>query len=451
LDANGNTEQVPALDLSVGDHIRLLPGETLPVDGRLVDGLSSFDESLLTGEAEPVLHRPGDSLVAGAVNVDQSIVVEVLRPLQASALSEIQRLVRQGLEQRPRYALLAERVARWFVAVLLLIATTTAGFWLWYDPQHWLANTIAVLIVTCPCALALATPVSLAVSAGRFVRLGVLPLRMEALDALALTDTLAFDKTGTLTRGRPELATVEVIGGRERQALLDIAATIATVSEHPLARALRGAGDSDGLQVEASDNRPGAGIRATIAGHDWALGSPAFITDLGYNTSDQQRGSIDDLRHQGHTVSLLADDQGPQAILSFTDPLRPGITAMIAELRRNGIDHVAILSGDSQAAVDRIGRQLGIADCHGGLSPADKMAWIQARQASGHPVGMFGDGINDAPVLAAADVSLSFSDATDLANASSDFLLLGNDANALPAVPPSHSAAGAISTARLSS
>jgi Cu2+-exporting ATPase len=407
-----------------------LPGETLPVDGSLINGVSSFDESLLTGEARPVVHQPGDVVIAGAVNGEQAVTIRVTHTLQHSAVSEIRQLVERGLEVRPRYALLAEKVASGFVAVLLLIATATALFWLLTDPGNWLPSTIAVLIVTCPCALALATPVALAVSAGRFIDLGVLPLRMRAIDALARSDLFVFDKTGTLTSGQPAVAAVVPIAGLDEDSCLRHAGALAAKSAHPVTHALRQVVPQPRIITTEVKNVPGAGISASIEGREWRLGKPGFAADsAAYD--EHTRAIIADSRARGQLVSVLANAEGVQAVVSFEDPLRPGIEAMLAGLKDSGVRHFAILSGDAHDSVLRLARQLGIEDAHGGLSPADKLAWTQAQQAQGRQLAMFGDGINDAPTLAVADVSISFADATDLANASSDFLILGDDAGSL--------------------
>ncbi|MEN8108353.1 MAG: heavy metal translocating P-type ATPase [Pseudomonadota bacterium] len=430
LDAAGAVAAVPVDELAAGDHLRLLPGETLPVDGTVITGTSSFDESLLTGEARPVVHQPGDAVVAGVVNGEQPLTIQVTHTLQHSAVSEIRRLVERGLEMRPRYAVLAERVASWFVATLLLIATATTVYWLRTDPANWLSSTIAVLIVTCPCALALATPVALAVSAGRFIDLGVLPLRMRALDALACSELFVFDKTGTLTSGRPAVAAVVPTAGLDEDACLCHAAALAAESAHPVARALHQLVPQPGIVTTRVENVPGAGIRATIEGHEWRFGKPGFAADSAA-CGEHTRAVIADGRARGQLVSVLANPGGVQAVVLFEDPLRPGVDTMLAGLKDSGVRQLAILSGDAHESVQRLARQLGIADAHGGLSPADKLAWTQAQQKQGRQLAMFGDGINDAPTLAAANVSISFADATDLANASSDFLILGDDARAL--------------------
>ena len=432
LDEAGYCYEIPAGELVVGDRIRVLPGETVPVDGALLLGSSSFDESLLTGEASPVVRKPGDQVVAGSVNGEQTVVIRVTHELQASAISEIRRLVERGLAQRPRYALLAERAARGFVAAVLVIAGATALFWLQVEPAAWLPNTIAVLIVTCPCALALATPVALAVSAGRFVALGVLPLRMRALDSLALCELVAFDKTGSLTAGQPALVAVETTGSLDRGESLGYAAALSALSEHPIARALRRSAPVPGLVIEEAENVPGSGIRAVIAGQAWRLGRAEFVLDMP-RLDPAVKAAVQRLSAAGHSVSLLANPEGVQAVMAFSDPLRAGVQDMLVDLRQAGVRQFAILSGDTQRSVSGVGRQLGIDDCRGRLSPEDKLRWIRQKQADGHRVGMFGDGINDAPVLAAADVSVSFSEATDLANASSDFLILGDDIRCLAA------------------
>jgi len=422
--------EVPVVELVPGDCIRLLPGETLAVDGIIVRGRSSFDESLLTGEALPVVHATGEDVAAGAVNGDQPVEIRVTHGVQTSAVNEIRRLVERGLEQRPRYALLAERAAGWFVAAVLLIAAATALFWLQTEPARWISSTIAVLIITCPCALALATPVALAVSAGRFIELGVLPLHLRAVDALAHSDCFVFDKTGTLTAGQPAVAAVVTTGSLDRNQCLRHAAALAAHSEHPVARALRRVIPLPRLAVEPLENVPGFGIRALIAGRQWRLGKPAFVLHA-LPPDPELAALIGQARDRGQLVSLLSNPDGVQAVLTLEDPVRPGVERLLAGLADAGVRRFAMLSGDASATVAKLGRRLGIPECRGDLSARDKLDWTRARQGEGASVAMFGDGLNDAPTLAAADVSISFADATDLANAGSDFLLLGEDPAAL--------------------
>jgi len=429
-DENGTREDVAVEDLVPGDLLRLVPGETAPVDGTVSSGTSSFDESLLTGEFNPVLKRAGDIVVAGSVNGDQPIIIKVTKTMQTSALSEIRHLVERGLEQRPRYALLAERVASLFVAAILVIAVATAWFWLQNDPSNWLPATISVLIITCPCALALATPVALTVSAGQLIQLGVLPLRMEALDVLAKSDYFVFDKTGTLTAGKPRLVDVIPLSDLNRNDVLQYAAVISADSEHPLSRAFIDVDRQLHIEISHVKNTPGAGISARLADREWQFGKPEFIAKNKPLDIDIL-AQLDSFRAKGQTVSLLSDMETVYAIFVFEDPLRPGIEMLLDGLTASGITHFSILSGDTRSSVVKIGRQIGIDDSRGNMSPAEKLVWITDRQKEGYRVAMFGDGINDAPALAAADVSISFSEATDLANVSSDFLILGNDASVL--------------------
>ncbi|MEN8207265.1 MAG: heavy metal translocating P-type ATPase [Pseudomonadota bacterium] len=430
IDEDGTRHDTAVEELLPGDLIRLVPGETIPVDGTISSGSSSFDESLITGESSPVLKQHGDHVVAGSVNGDQPVVIRVTKTLQASTLSEIQQLVEYGLEQRPRYARLAERVASWFVGAILVIAAATAWYWLQVEPTHWLTSTIAVLIVTCPCALALATPVALAISAGRFMEIGVLPLRMQALDDLAKSDFFVFDKTGTLTAGHPVLSAVHAMDHFDRDQCLRYASALSADSEHPLAKAVRLNDPQPGIRAAMIKNVPGSGIVACIDDMEWRLGKPDFAAQ-GHELSSEFVSVVEDCQSSGQLVSLLSNRDGIQAILTFDDPLRCGVQDLLTGLANTGVSNFAILSGDSPTSVSKLCQRLGISDCHGGMSPRDKLAWTDARQQEGHRIAMFGDGINDAPTLAVADVSVSFSGATDLANISSDFLILGNDASVL--------------------
>ena len=430
VDEEGVRQSVAVEELVPGDLVRLVPGETVPVDGEISNGISSFDESLLTGESNPVLKQAGDNVIAGSVNGDQPVIVRVTKTMQASALSEIRQQVDYGLEQRPRYAELAERVASVFVAVILVIAIATALLWCLSGSDNWLPSTIAVLIVTCPCALALATPVALTVSAGRLIKRGILPLRMSALDVLAKCDYFVFDKTGTLTAGTPCLNQLIALPGMDENQALQYAAAISADSEHPIARALRHVEVPVSVATKNVSNLPGSGICAEIDGSEWRFGKQEYAI-TGELQNPELQVKIDSARAKGLTVSLLSNAHEAQAIFIFEDPLRPGIKEMMQGLRDASVTHFSILSGDAHSTVMSIGEQLRIDDCHGGMSPPEKLAWVASKQAEGYRVAMFGDGINDAPALAAADVSISFSAATDLANVSSDFLILGKDASVL--------------------
>jgi Cu2+-exporting ATPase len=425
------TRSVPLVDIEPGDRVRVLPGELVPVDGMLVEGTSSFDESLLTGESAPVLHRPGEAVIGGARNIDQSVVLAVTHRSEQSTVSNMQRLLARALRSRPRSAVLAERAATWFVPVVLVIALFTTLLWLWLDPAAAVANTVSVLIVTCPCALALAVPVAITFSASGFAQKGILPLRMDAIEVLARAEVLALDKTGTLTQGRHRVVAVECVGAVDEAQARRLAAALELHSEHPIAQAFDTAAAA-ALQLGARHNHPGEGVSATIDGEAWRLGRPAFAL-AGHRVSEEIRSRVAALGRGGYTVVVLANDAGPQALFALADPPRAGIAAMLAELRALGVQQFAILSGDNQTLVDQLARELQVETALGGLRPEDKMAWVRAQQAAGRCVLMVGDGINDAATLSAANVSISFVHATDLAQGSSDFLLLGGDIGAIAA------------------
>ncbi len=426
-------EEVAVIDLRPGDRVRVRPGEVVPVDGEIVQGLSSFDESLLTGEPSPVPKQEGEPVMGGSINGDQAVLVQVLRPSDESTVSEIQRLVEHGLRTRPRYAALAERAAVVFVAVILAIAAATATLWWWLDPGQLVHNLVAVLIVTCPCALALATPVAVTLGAARLADLGVLPLRMSGLESLATARVLACDKTGTLTVGEPRLCLSEPLGPWSQAQVLRIAVALEQSSEHPFARAFRQGWQGAVDPVQGLRNHPGQGMEGTIEGRSWRLGRPEFATRGGHVEPALSR-RIQALRGEGHSVIVLAEaGEGPVALFGLIDQPREGLEAFINGMRQAGVRRIVILSGDHPDNVARLALRFGIEEFHGGVSPAQKLDWMRGEQLAGRRVIMMGDGINDAPTLAAADASLSFGEAADAAKVSSDFLITGKGLDGLPA------------------
>ncbi|MEW6445162.1 MAG: heavy metal translocating P-type ATPase [Pseudomonadota bacterium] len=428
VDADGDVE-APVVDLRPGDVVRLLPGASAPVDGRLLGGVSSFDESHLTGEAVPVLRREGDWISAGSCNVEQSVLMRVERVSLDSTMNELQRLMDQGLSERPRLAELAERVSAPFVAIVLALSALTALGWWLVEPARALPNTIAVLIITCPCALALATPVALAIAAGRFASLGVLPMRMAAVEALAVADTLVLDKTGTLTRGRPTLTDVRLLKGMDEHVARGLAAGMERHSEHPIAHALREGVEPQDIGDDVT-NLPGQGLECHHAGALWRLGTPGFALEGG-TLDDEERAWLDARMDEGSIVVVLSREGEGRAIFVMHDEPREGAGAFISEARALGVRRVVVLSGDQPGAVRSLAERLGIDEYHGAMRPEDKLAWIRQAQAGGAVVMMVGDGINDAPTLAAAQVSVSFGAATTLAQLHSDFVLLGADLRVL--------------------
>ena len=414
LTADGE-ESVPVTELRPGDRIRVRPGEAVPVDGRIVAGHSGFDESLLSGESRPVARGEGTVVAGGAINTQQPVTLVVLRPFAESAQSRIGDLTRQALGDRPAHVELANRIAGHFVAGVLAVAAGTFAFWWWANPAVAWSSTVAVLIVTCPCALALASPIAATLSAAGLARRQILPLRMSALETLAVADTLVVDKTGTLTAGRVSLEQI-VTHGMTRAEALGIAAALERDSTHPLAEALRRQAGEVATHAAQVRHHPGQGVSGRIDGREWRLGSLAFVTGEASPAADEAAPAVMQV--------FLAREGQVMAEFHFSDPLRPGAQAFIRALRGLGIYHVAMLSGDRPAHVRHVAGRLGIAEAHGGLSPADKLAWVQQRQAAGQRVVMLGDGINDAPVLAGADVSISLAEATCLAQVHSDFIVL---------------------------
>ena len=417
-------EEVPVVELIPGDLIRLAPGESVPVDGTISEGTGSFDESLLTGEVFPVRKIVGDEVIGGSLNGDQAVIMRVTRRSSESTLSDINRLVERGTQARPYYAKLAEQAALWFVAVVLLIAAVTAAVWTWLDPSRVITNLVAVLIVTCPCALALATPVAITLSAARFAEKGILPLRMNALEALAVGKLFVFDKTGTLTEGCPRVGVVDSLGNVSEDRVRQLAASLEVNSTHPFAKALRASYHGSLETCQDLSAFPAEGVEGRVQGVRWRLGKPEFAL-RGRVPEQSLWNRIQVLRGQGYSVVLLASDEGPQAVFALTDLLRNGLQTVLIRLRRLGVKRMVVLSGDHPDNVARVAAELEMDEFHGGLSPADKLDWIKRAQADGYRAIMVGDGMNDAPTLAAADTSLSFAEAASIARVSSDFVIMG--------------------------
>ena len=424
LDADGEQE-VLVTDLAPGDRVRVRPGEIVPADGRLIDGRSTFDESLLTGEPLPVARQPGDMLIGGTCNVDQTVILEVEKDTGDSTVAEIHRLLMRGMREAPRYAVLAQRAAAWFVAVVLLIAAVTATTWLLIDPALALPNTVSVLIVTCPCAFALATPVAAAIGVGRLADAGMLTVRSDAIEHLAQCDTFAFDKTGTLTLGELRVEQIATFGNLDAAQAMSLAAALEAHSEHPIGKALRAQHQGPVREVSDHLNRVGEGIQGTIDDTIWRIGKPAFA--LPAASLPRLQADHPTLMSSAYVVVALCDMDGNGALFALSDQMRPGVQELLATLRDRGVRHIALLSGDSQESVQQFAQNLDFDEALGDQKPSDKLTWIRRRQGDGARVAMAGDGINDAPTLAAADVSVSFAHATELAQVSSGLLVLGND------------------------
>ncbi|MGC1956014.1 MAG: heavy metal translocating P-type ATPase [Gammaproteobacteria bacterium] len=432
---DGREQNTFVYQVSPGDRLRVGPGERVPVDGRIIQGASRFDESLLSGEALPVARGPGDEVMGGARNWEQTVTLEVTRIAQDSTIMQLTRLMQASLADKPHCAQLADRLARWLVPAVMLVAGITAVVWLRLDASAALANTVAVLIVTCPCALALATPAVMALSARKLVALGVMPLRMSAIEELAHGGVWAFDKTGTLTAGRLELQTITRTGPLASEKALRIAAALESASTHPIAMALQKACPAPSLTVGEPQYVAGTGVRGVIEGQHWWFGKPGWMTAAtagGTAPPERLRGPEKD----EDLTAMLGNEHGIQACFRFSDQLRPGLPALLEALRQQRVKRLVMLSGDNQARLSRLGAKLGFDEALGGLSPQEKLSWVRRQQCIGQRVFMVGDGMNDAPVLGAANVALSFREATDLAQSASDFLLLTNDIGVIAKLRP---------------
>lgn len=410
-------ERVTPDELRAGDRVRILPGERVPADGRIECGSTDVDESLLTGESAPRVRRSGDELTAGTLNLTGVLEMTVTRVGQDSTLAAVSRLLERARGSRPAVADLADRVAAWFVTSVLLLALGVALYWLHADPTRAFGTVLAVLVVTCPCALSLATPAALAAATTRLARAGVLVTRGRALERLSAADRILFDKTGTLTRGEPRLEGVVLLEPRltETQCLA-VAAALEDHSGHPLARAFAhltpAAGVSD-VQAIA-----GRGLEGVIEGTRYRIGRLEFVLEGCAPTATQV---TDD---PYHTSVVLGDATGPLAEFHLTDVLRSDARDTIQRLTALGLV-AGIASGDRTGPVAAAARQLGDVAASANLTADGKLALVRALRAEGHRVVMVGDGVNDAPVLAAADVSVAIAAGTELAKVSADLILLG--------------------------
>jgi Cu2+-exporting ATPase len=410
-------ERVTPDELRAGDRVRVLAAERVPADGRIECGSTEVDESLLTGESAPRVRRSGDELTAGTLNLSGVIEMTVTRVGQDSTLAAVSRLLERARSSRPAVADLADRVAAYFVTGVLLLAAGVALYWLHADPSRAFGTVLAVLVVTCPCALSLATPAALAAATTRLARAGVLVTRGRALERLAGADRILFDKTGTLTRGEPRLESVVLLETRlTAPQCLSLAAALESHSGHPLARAfahLTPAACASELKSVA-----GRGLEGTIGGTRYRIGRREFVLEGCARTTARVTDN------HGHTSVVLGDATGPLAEFHLTDALRSDARDTIQRLAGLGLVP-GIASGDRTGPVAAAARQLGDVAASANLTADGKLSLVRALRGEGHRVVMVGDGVNDAPVLAAADVSVAIAGGTELAKVSADLVLLG--------------------------
>lgn len=419
LGDDGRAIRVLLSELAVGDQVLVQPGALIPADGLIVSGQSSVDESVLTGEYLPKPCIQGDAVTAGTLNIEGPLRVEVQALGDSTRLSAIVRLLERAHSDKPRLAELADRVAQWFLIVVLLAATVVGIVWWQLDPQRAFWIVLALLVATCPCALSLATPTALTTATGTLHRLGLLLTRGHVLEGLNHVDTVIFDKTGTLTEGRLSLSEVRTLGALDADACLELAAALENRSEHPIAKAFGRAP----LAADSVESVPGLGLHGSVGGRLLRIGQPDFVA-TGY------AGSAPAIPGDQGQWLLLGDSHGPLAWLVLNDRLREDAPTLVEACQRRGW-RTLLLSGDSSPMVGEIARKLGIEEARGGLTPADKLAYLQRLQNEGQRVLMLGDGVNDAPVLAAADISVAMGSATDLAKTSADAVLLSNRLDSL--------------------
>ncbi|HOP91100.1 MAG TPA: cation-translocating P-type ATPase [Ottowia sp.] len=422
-DAAGAWERVSVRRIRAGDVLQVLPGEAFPADGVLINGQTLADEALLTGESTPLARAVGERVIAGSHNLSAPVEMRVEQAGGDTRYAQIVALMAQAATSKPQIALLADRMAKPFLIFVLLAAGLACAWWWPSDPGHALMIAVAILVVTCPCALSLATPAAMLASAGALARNGVLVRRLQALEALSHVDTVVFDKTGTLTRDAFVLEDVRLREGVSRECALALAAALARGSLHPVSRALSLAADQEAAtqkppELTALREVPGQGVVALHgAAGELRLGSAAFC------------GVEADLAHG--PVSHLSDERGWLASFLLREDLRADSGAAVAELQAAGLK-VSLLSGDRSESAERVSQLAGIKDARGGCLPDDKLAWMQQAQAAGHQVAMVGDGLNDGPVLAGANVSFAFGRAVPLARAQADFVVLGDRLSLIP-------------------
>ena len=419
LDADGQSQRILLSELREGERVLVQPGSLIPADGRILDGQSSVDESLLTGEYLPQPRSVGDSVTAGTLNVEGPLTLEVQALGDATRLSAIVRLLERAQSEKPRLAEIADRVSQWFLLFILLAAALVGFIWWEIDSSRAFWVVLALLVATCPCALALATPTALTTATGSLHKLGLLLTRGHVLEGLNHIDTLVLDKTGTLTEGRLTLSAIHPLRELDQDSCLALAAALENRSEHPIARAFGQAPRA----AEAVDSHPGQGLQGRVDGRLLRIGEAGFVCAL----SNQ---AIPTITSEHGQWLLLGDEQGPLAWFVLDDRLREDAPELIAAARARGW-HIHLLSGDSSPMVGEVARQLGIEDARGGLTPDAKLAVLKQLHGAGRRVLMLGDGVNDVPVLAAADISVAMGSASDLAKTSADAVLLSNRLSSL--------------------
>ncbi|HMN57174.1 MAG TPA: copper-translocating P-type ATPase [Ottowia sp.] len=438
INADGSEEDVPLTHVHVGDLLRVRPGEKVPVDGVVTEGRSAVDESMLTGEPVPVTKRAGDQLIGATLNSSGALVMRADKVGAATVLSQIVQMVANAQRSKAPMQRMADKVAGKFVVVVVAIAILTFFAWGLFGPEpswvYGLVNAVAVLIIACPCALGLATPMSVMVATGRAATQGVLFRDAGAIEKMREVDTLIVDKTGTLTEGRPAFDTAVAAPGYSADEVLRLAASLDQGSEHPLADAIVSAARAKGLQLAKPDDfesGSGIGVRGTVEGRRLALGNTALMEQEGLDVS-ALKADAERLRGEGASVMHLAVDGRLAGLLAVTDPIKSSTPEAIRILHASGL-RIVMATGDGLTTAQAVATRLGIDEVHGEVKPADKLALVEKLQREGHVVAMAGDGINDAPALARADVGVAMGTGTDVAMNSGQVTLVKGDLRGIAA------------------
>ncbi|MEX2647545.1 MAG: heavy metal translocating P-type ATPase [Alphaproteobacteria bacterium] len=431
IDAHGESD-VPLDHVNVGDRLRVRPGESVPVDGIVVEGASALDESMMTGEALPVAKGVGDRVVGGTLNQQGALVMVAERVGRDTMLAQIVRLVAEAARSRAPIQRLADVVAGWFVPAVVAVAALAFAAWTAWGPEPAMANglvaAVAVLIIACPCALGLATPMSIMVGVGRGARLGVLVRDAASLERLERVDTLVLDKTGTLTEGKPTVVAVEPVAGVGADDILRLAAGLERSSEHPLSGAIVGFAATKGLTPAVAEGftaPAGLGVTGRVEGREVALGNARLMAEKGVDVA-ALAPRAEALRAEGATVVFLAREGRLAGLIAVADPIKPSAPQALAALRDQGI-RIVMLTGDNRTTAEAVARRLGLDEVHAEVLPADKAAIVAQLRAEGRVVAMAGDGVNDAPALAAADVGIAMGTGADVAIESAGVTLLKGD------------------------
>jgi Cu+-exporting ATPase len=429
---DGSDEDVPIETVAVGDRLRVRPGEKIPVDGGIIDGRSSIDESMVTGESMPATKTTGDRVVAGTLNGSGSFIMRADKIGRDTLLAQIVQMVAMAQRTRAPIARLADQVASWFVPAVIAAALVAFAVWSIFGPEprftFGLVAAVSVLIIACPCALGLATPMSIMVGVGRGAQAGVLVKNAEALERLEKVDTLVVDKTGTLTEGKPKVVAIVPAAGTTEADVLRLAASVERASEHPLAAAIVAAAAARNValaDVADFESHAGKGVTATVEGRTVALGNAAFLAEHGVETTSLA-AAAETLRGDGATAILLAVGGKPAGVLGIADPLKATTPQALTALRADGL-RIVMLSGDNRTTAEAVARQLAITEIAAEVLPDQKGAIVAKLQREGRVVAMAGDGINDAPALAAADVGIAMGTGTDIAIESAGIMLLKGD------------------------